>query len=162
MGLSGASFKPGVHCLSKFRLLLIGLLLGQGTEATLETLVASAQDSEAVRQDLFYLHVHHRPVAAGERELIYRLLRIGHSYGFRYRTPGGLSERGFIFSRAGQAHCISVNLQEWPTKVRLELTTVCGAQQCEGYLQLSSEVDQPETVAARFVELCEASTRHAG
>lgn len=164
MGLSRAKCKPGVHSLSKFRLRLIGLLLGQGAEATLETMVASAQDIEAVRQDLFYLNSRHHPVATGERELIYRLLRIGHSYGFRYisASRGGLSQRGFMCKRGKYQFYLGVDLEEWPKKIGLELIDCSYVTQPEGGLRLSSEVDQPEAVAARFVELCEISLRHAG
>jgi hypothetical protein len=164
MGLFGAICKPGVHSLSRFRLRLIEFLLGAGAEATLETMVASAQDSEAVRQDLFYIHTHHRPVAMGERELIYRLLRIGHSYGFRYHrhSQAGLTKRSFMCKRGAQEHYLGVDLHEWPRKITMELTGRCGAEPSEGDLQLSSEVDQPDAVAARFVELCEISLRLAG
>lgn len=161
-GLTWPRNKAGVHNISKFRLRLIELLLGEGADTAVETMVASAQDAEAVRQDLLYIHTSHRPVTSGERELTYRLLRIGHSYGFRYMSAsrGGLGQRSFMCKRGKYQFYLGVDLKGWPKKIGLELIDCSYVNPPEGGLRLSSEVDQPEAVAARFVELCEIALQH--
>jgi len=142
--------RPGLHNLSPMKFLLLNKLTGSKLIA--DNLVTSAKSVEKLRVDLCDVHLYIRPIPDHERNLAYRMLRIGQSMGF---TCGGCDAGVLHFKGPeGSFVYIQAELEEYPRRTRLTHISY-KFEGDQNPKRFSADVGKDGSVLGRFVEFCE-------
>ncbi|AYG48302.1 hypothetical protein DV532_29090 (plasmid) [Pseudomonas sp. Leaf58] len=139
----------GLHRLSPLKKRVLTHLVGSPERA--ETLIANAVSIERLREHLFQIHGEWRALAPSEKELAYRLLRVGQSLGFRYANFDVSFTLLFKREHGADIGDVSVDLSQYPSQ-----TEITSFRRGGGHVSNTVRVERGGSVVARFVEACES------
>lgn len=140
----------GLHRLSPLKKRLLTYLVG--SPETAETLIANAISIERLREHLFHIHGEWRALTPSEKELAYRLLRVGQSLGFGYADFDVRFTLIFTRDRGADTYVVRVDLSQHPSQ-----TEITSFLRGGGHISAAVRVERGGSVVARFVDACEAS-----